>query len=235
MLLGWRSLSLFSVSPLWISLGIVALYLGILLLISEGLNRFKNTDAEFTRKIFHIGSGQVILLAWWLAIPAWLIVIAAILASIIAIVSYFLPILPSINSVGRKSLGTFFYAVSIGVLVSYFFPLQHPYYAVIGVLIMAWGDGLAAIIGQRFGKHSYQIGGIKKSWEGSLAMLGASFLVTAIVLASVYGIIWQVFLISLWVAIAATGLEAFSKLGIDNLTVPLGSGILTFYLVKLLL
>ncbi|WP_348539847.1 MULTISPECIES: diacylglycerol/polyprenol kinase family protein [Spirulina sp. CCY15215] len=235
MLLGWRSLSLSSASPLWISLGIVALYLGILLLISEGLNRFKHTDAEFTRKIFHIGSGQVILLAWWLAIPAWLIVIAAILASIIAIVSYFLPILPSINSVGRKSLGTFFYAVSIGVLVSYFFPLQHPYYAVIGVLIMAWGDGLAAIIGQRFGKHSYQIGGIKKSWEGSLAMLGASFLVTAIVLASVYGIIWQVFLISLWVAIAATGLEAFSKLGVDNLTVPLGSGMLTFYLVELLL
>ena len=40
---------------------------------------------------------------------------------------------------------------------------------------MAWGDGLAAIIGQRFGKHQYQIGTIKKSWEGSLAMTGAAF------------------------------------------------------------
>lgn len=218
-----------------ISLGIIALYLGLLLLISEGLNRFKNTDAEFTRKIFHIGSGQVILFAWWFAIPAWIVVIAAIIASIIAIISYFLPILPSINSVGRKSLGTFFYAVSIGVLSSWFFPLQLPYYAAIGILIMAWGDGLAATIGQRFGKHGYQIGGTQKSWEGSLTMLGASFLVTAIILASVYGLMWQVLVISLLVAIAATGLEAFSKLGIDNLTVPLGSGALTFYLINLFL
>lgn len=211
------------------------MYLGILLILSEGLNRLKKTDAEFTRKVFHIGSGQVILLAWGLGIPAWTIVIAAIIACIIAIISYFLPILPSINSVGRKSLGTFFYAVSIGLLASWFFPLQQPQYAAVGILIMAWGDGLAAMIGKRFGKHRYQIWGIKKSWEGSLTMWAASFLVTAIILASVYGLTSPVFWVSVGVAIAATILEAFSKLGIDNLTVPLGSAALAFYLVKFLL
>ena len=238
-LLNLRSLPLLSVSSAWISLGIslgiVGLYLGLLLLVSEGLNRFKKTDAELTRKIVHIGAGQVMLLAWWLAIPIWPIAIAATVASIIAILSYFLPILPSLNSVGRKSLGTFFYAVSIGVLSGWFFPLQSPQYAALGILIMAWGDGLAAIIGQRFGKHGYQIWGIHKSWEGSLAMLGASFSVAAIILGSVYSLSWQVLLIGLCVAIASTILEAFSKLGIDNLTVPLGSAALAFYLVNFLL
>jgi phytol kinase len=236
--LAWRSLPLLSVSPRFVSLGvsisIVALYLGLLLLISEGLNRFAKTDSEFTRKFFHIGSGQVILFAWWLAIPAWMISIAAILASIIAIVSYFFPILPSINSVGRKSWGTFFYAVSIGILGSWFFWQQLPYYAVVGILIMAWGDGLAAMIGQRFGRHGYQVWGMQKSWEGSFAMLGASFLVAVIILGSVYGLFWQVLLVGFCVAIAATALEAFSKFGIDNITVPLGSAVLAFYLVHLL-
>lgn len=229
-------LALLSISSKWvslgISLGIVALYLGFLLLISEGLNRFKNTNTELTRKIVHIGSGQVILLAWWLAIPAWTIAIAASLASIIAIISYFLPILPSLNSVGRKSWGTFFYAVSIGILTGYFFPLHYPYYAVLGVLIMAWGDGLAAAIGQRFGKHIYRVWGMQKSWEGSLTMFGVSFWVAAIVLTGVYGLVFKVFWVSFGVAIAATLLEAFSKLGIDNLTVPLGSSFLAFYLFE---
>jgi phytol kinase len=37
------------------------------------------------------------------------------------------------------------------------------------------------------------------------------------------------------VAIAATGLEAFSKFGLDNLTVPLGSAFIGFELVQFLM
>ena len=142
------------VSPtLLSSVSLVALYLGAILLIAETVNRLTDTHGELTRKIVHIGSGHVLLFAWWLEIPAWVGMAAAAIASIIALTSYFLPILPSINSVGIRSLGTFFYALSIGILVAIFWPLQHPECAVIVILVMAWGDGLAALVGQNFGKH----------------------------------------------------------------------------------
>ena len=208
-------------------LTLVFLYLIVLVTIAEILKRFIADDPELTRKIVHIGSGNVILLAWWLNISTSVIVAAAAIASIIALVSYFIPILPSINSVGRKSLGTLFYAVSIGILAACCWQ-DYPQYTAIGILVMAWGDGMAAIIGQRFGKHTYQVFDITKSWEGSLAMAVATFIVTNTILLVVQGNHWQVWLTSLIVALVATGLEAFSKLGIDNLTVPIASAAFCF-------
>lgn len=209
-------------------------YLATLVIVADVLSRLIVDDPELTRKVVHIGSGNVILLAWWLNISAGVIVSAAIIAAAIAILSYLIPILPSIESVGRKSFGTLFYAISMGVLTACFWK-NTPQYAVIGILIMAWGDGMAAIIGQRFGKHLYQIRGITKSWEGSLAMATAAFIVTQLVLWSVLGNSWQIWVISLIVAIIATVLEAFSILGIDNLTVPLGSGFIVFLGIQALL
>ena len=206
----------------------------MLVILAVTLSRLIPDDPEFTRKIVHIGSGNVIVLAWWLDISAEVIVSAAIIAAVIALTSYIIPILPSIESVGRKSLGTLFYAISIGILTAYFWQ-DSPQYTTIGILTMAWGDGMAAIIGQRFGKHTYQVGQITKSWEGSLAMAIASFLVTGLILWLVEGNSWGIWSISLVVALVATLLEAFSKLGIDNLTVPLGSAILCFFSVKALL
>ncbi len=223
-----------SIIPLWHSLVIVILYLGIIVVLAEGLNRLIDSDAELTRKVVHIGAGNVILLAWWLNIPAWIGIGAAAIASLIALISYFLPILPSINSVGRQSLGTFFYAISIGVLIAWFWEENLPQYTAIGILIMTWGDGMAAIIGQRFGKHRYEIFGIKKSWEGSLAMAIASFIVISLILLFTQGNIWQTWFVSVIVAAIATALEAFSKLGIDNLTVPIASAGLVFFLNELL-
>lgn len=205
------------------------------MLLAETLHRHLSTSSELARKIVHIGTGNVILVAWWLQIPAWVGISASIIASIIALLSYYIPILPGINSVGRKSFGTFFYAVSIGVLISWFWPLQQFQYAAIGILVMTWGDGLAGLVGQKFGKHSYEVWGMKKSWEGSVTMAVVSYVVSSLILFGVQGNVWQTWLVPVAIAFVATGLEAFSKLGIDNLTVPLGSAALAFYLSQLLL
>lgn len=221
-------------SPIWQQLLVVGFWLGIILLIAGWLNRFFTNDPELIRKVVHIGTGNVILLAWWLDIPAWVGISASILASIVTLLSYQFPILPGINSVGRKSLGTFFYAVSIGVLVAWFWSIDRPQYAALGILVMTWGDGLAALIGQRFGKHTYIVWGVKKSWEGSLTMCLVSYIVSSLILLAVQGNFWSTQLIALAVATVATGLEAFSLYGIDNLSVPLGSAALAFFLCQLL-
>ncbi|MEO1620112.1 MAG: diacylglycerol/polyprenol kinase family protein [Cyanobacteria bacterium J06632_3] len=200
--------------------------------LSEGA-RYFGYGPEITRKIVHIGAGQVILLAWWLAIPAWVGVSASVLFSGVALLSYRLPLLPGINGVGRKSLGTFFYAVSIGALVIWFWPLQQPQYAAIGILTMTWGDGLAALVGQRFGDHPYQIWGEKKSWEGSSTMLLVSYAVCVAVLWCVQGPVMSTWWIALAGAAVATALESASKYGIDNLSVPLGTAATCFWLAQL--
>ncbi|NET60187.1 MAG: phosphatidate cytidylyltransferase [Symploca sp. SIO2E6] len=223
-----------STSPLWLKIGIVPLSLVPIVLLAETLHRYSNEKSELSRKIVHIGTGNVILLAWWLQIPATIGIAASIVTSVIALVSYQIPILPGINSVGRRSLGTFFYAVSIGVLIAWFWPLQQYQYAAIGILIMAWGDGLAGLIGQQWGKHQYQIWGIKKSWEGSLAMFVASYFVSSLILLQVQGNLWQTWLVAVAIAFFATIVEIFSLLGIDNLTVPLGSAALAFFLSQFL-
>ena len=190
--------------------------------------------AEITRKIVHIGAGHVILIAWWLNVPAQAGIAASALFSGIALLSYRFPILPGINSVGRKSLGTFFYALSIGILILYFWPLQQYQYAAIGILTMTWGDGMAALIGQRFGQHPYQIWGEQKSWEGSLAMLCVSYLVCAAILVAVQGPVLSTWTIAGASAIASTLLESISKYGIDNLSVPLGAAAICYGLAQAL-
>jgi phytol kinase len=220
--------------PLWLQIAIASLWVGLVIITAWGVSHFTDSQPEIIRKIVHIGTGNVILLAWWLNIPAFVGITAAILASIITLLSYIFPLLPGINSVGRRSLGTFFYAMSIGILVAWFWNLQQPQYAALGILIMVWGDGLAALIGQRFGKHKYMVLGSQKSWEGSLTMTLVSYIVSSLVLLEVAGNIWQVWIISLIVALISTALETSSFLGIDNLTVPLGSAALSYILIGLL-
>ena len=218
-----------TVSPLLIQCAIVLLWLAIVGGVSEALRRL-GYGPEITRKVVHIGAGHVILLAWWMAVPAWIGIMASVLFSGVALLSYQFPLLPGINSVGRKSLGTFFYAISIGLLILWFWPLQQPQYAAIGILTMTWGDGLAALIGQRYGQHPYQVWGEKKSWEGSLTMLLVSYAVCASVLFGVQGAIAATWWIAGAAAITATALESASKYGVDNLSVPLGAAAVCFWL-----
>lgn len=215
----------------WSSISIVALYLGIIIIIAELLNRFYQTSGELTRKIVHIGTGNVILWAWCLNISQSVIILASIVASGVAIISYILPILPSVNGVGRHSYGTLFYAMSIGILSTLFWQDGQHQFTSIGILIMAYGDGMAALIGQKWGKHKYQCWGNRKSWEGSLTMTGVSMVITLIIL----GFSLPHLFIASIVGIFATILETFSFIGIDNLTVPVFSAILAYYLTQFFL
>jgi len=207
---------------------LVGIWLGLVGVISESLYLTKSVSVEITRKIVHIGAGNVILLAWWLQTPTWMGLTASLLFSLVALLSYWLPILPGINSVGRTSLGTFFYAVSIGLLTAAFWSTGQAEFTVIGILTMTWGDGMAALVGQSLGRHPYQVWHMTKSWEGTSAMLVMSAVVVGGVLGSVHGFTLTIGAIALCTAGVATFLESFSRWGIDNLTVPLGSAFLAY-------
>lgn len=218
-----------------LQIGLIVGWLGLVGGLAEGLGRTTSISPEITRKIVHIGAGHVILFAWWLKTPTWMGLAASVGASAIALASYQLPILPGINSVGRDSLGTFFYALSIGLLTAWFWPQGLFQYAALGILVMTWGDGLAALIGQRYGRHIYKLWDTQKSWEGTLTMFLASLAVCLAILGSMEGWTVQTATVSLTVALVASALEAFSKFGVDNLTVPMGSAALAYGLIELLM
>jgi phytol kinase len=220
--------------PLWFRIALVPVYVGSIVLLAELGHRWGWFSAEQSRKIVHIGTGNVIALAWLLQLPAWVGITSAVLAGVITLISYWLPILPGVNSVGRQSYGTFFYAVSMGLSIAIFWPLQHPEYAVLGILVMAWGDGLAAIIGQRWGRYPYKIWGNSKSLEGTATLMLVSYIVTTIVLYIAHGNLPIVWLVGIPVAIAAVFLESISQFGIDNITLPLGTALLAFWLTEVL-
>jgi phytol kinase len=210
----------------------IAGWLGIVIASAEAIARSGQWGAEASRKVVHIGVGNVILLAWWFQVPAWIGIGAAGLAAIVTLLSDFYPLLKSVSGIGRKSWGTFFYSVTIGILIATFWPMGFPACAVLGVLVMTWGDGLAALVGQRLGKHPYQLWGMNKSWEGSLTMAIASFVIVVCIGLGIGGGLAPTMAIAVIVATVATGLEAFSKYGIDNLTVPLGSAFLFYGLER---
>ena len=174
------------------------------------------------------------LLAWWMKIPGWIGVSAGVFFAIVTLASYKFQLLPRIDNVGRKSFGTFFYAVSIAVLVGWFWGVNRPEFGVLGILVMTWGDGLAGLVGKRFGRHRYAFFGMEKSWEGSLTMAIVSTVVTAIILSNVVSSTPQLITIAFTVGILSALLESFSILGIDNLTVPILSATIAFTLVSII-
>ena len=216
-----------------------ALWLGAVFGLAEFL-RYRQFDGELVRKVIHIGVGNVIILAWILDIPRGIAIAISVLFSLVALMSYHVKILQSLNGVDRDSYGTFFYALSIATLFYLFWLPRLHIYAVIGVLVMTWGDALAALIGRRWGRHQYIVAGITKSWEGSLTMWVASSMAIAFVLlannvwgaeASLRG--GAIALGAISIAALSTLLEMVSWKGLDNITVPLASASLSYWVFEL--
>jgi phytol kinase len=216
--------------PWWQQIFWLALWVGGVLGIAQLLAQ-RGTADEYVRKFVHIGTGNIILLAWALKTPLWLALGFGIVFSAVTLLSYQVNILSSINGVNRKSWGTFFYALSITLLIGIFWSRSEPLIAALGILIMTWGDAFAALVGQTWGRRSYQVFGVKKTLEGSLAMGLVSFVVCILLLGFAYGIRVEVLGCAMLLATTATALETLSVAGIDNLTVPLGSAILGSWLI----
>lgn len=137
------------------------------------------------------------------------------------------PLFSALDSeAARASLGTIYYPVSLLVLVFLTFGGVFPVYTgALGVLIMGWGDGMAALIGRRSSRLRFTVFGFGtfKSVRGTVAMFLASLLVSIGVLSvfSFAGGIDSIILTSVKVAATATAIEVLTPFGLDNLTVPI--------------
>ncbi len=173
---------------------------------------------EWSRKLVHIGSGAVVLIAWAFAIDRRIALPAAATITLLAALNHRLRVLPAVEDVGRASYGTVAYGASITLLLWQFWPSQ-PATVAAGILVMALGDGLAGLVGPLWPSASWQVLGQRRSVLGTATMAGASLIVLSSLSLAVGGPAWPQLLA---ITAAATLLEQLAVAGIDNLTVPLG-------------
>lgn len=206
----------------------------VIIVIATLLRNKRLLSAEGSRKFIHIG-----LANWWiLAMFLFRSNIAAAIGPFTFVILNYLSYKKRWFSAmeregGKEDLGTVYYAVSLLILsLISFSPVSSPEFGAFGILIMGYGDGMAAVVGKRFGKRKFNICGSEKSLEGSFTMFVFSFL-TSFVLLSFFtspGI----FFYSLFIASVATILEAITPHGFDNLTVPIGTSFFYWFLMKFL-
>ena len=197
------------------------------------LTRFNLLANEDSRKFIHVGVAN-----WWIVAMIFFDnnIYASIVPGLFVVINYISykkQIFKAMERDGsKKDLGTVYYAISLMILSLITFKnIEFSYIGALGILIMGYGDGFAAIIGVKYGKHKFKVLGNNKSFEGSLAMFLFSFIVALSILFIFNPV--NMILYSLILAVVATILELFSPYGFDNLTVPLGTSLLYYLLVIL--
>ncbi len=174
---------------------------------------------ELSRKIVHIGTGPVIPLAWWLGIPSESAVPLASLITLLLLINKQLKFLPALEEVKRTSYGTVAYGLSITYLFIFFWP-NNAAAMCSGVLIMAFGDGFAGLIGSNFNSPSWNFLGQRKSLLGTMTM-GIVAAIILLIVSFANGLdIYPLRILT--IAFFALLLEQVGPWGIDNLTVPIG-------------
>ena len=213
--------------PPWCGPLLVATWLALLALAALALRRRRPVQREWSRKLVHIGTGMVLPLAWVCGIDRFIALPAATLVTLAALLNHRLQLLPAIEDVGRPSYGTVAYGGAITVLLFLYWPAS-PQVVTAAVLVMAFGDGMAGLVGPRFPSPRWQVWGQTKSLIGTLTMVLVSLLVLALMvpISASLGLPAPDPMLLPALALLAAALEQVALFGLDNLTVPLGVALL---------
>ncbi|TVQ40109.1 MAG: hypothetical protein EA384_04165 [Spirochaetaceae bacterium] len=131
----------------------------------------------------------------------------------------------------RRNLGTVYFPISLLILVLLCYGGPLPLYVgAIGVLVMGYGDGLASVVGSRWGRLRITLPGIDKSVLGSATMFLASGVVVALFMLRFQPTATTslVLTAAAATAAAATLIELATPFGFDNITVPIGTALFFF-------
>lgn len=193
------------------------------------------------RKLIHIGTGPLFVLCWLLFTPAQAARYMAALVPLLFTVQFVLIGLgivkddASVQAMSRSGepkeilKGPVFYGV-VFVAMTVLYWLESPI-GIVALMLMCGGDGLADILGRRYGVRKLPWNR-EKSWAGSLGMLVGGFLLAVLVLwvfisAGVFsGSLADYLPALLVIALAGTAVESLPLKDVDNITVTLAAVLL---------
>lgn len=171
---------------------------------------------EFSRKFVHITVGSFV--AFWPFFLSWQQIELLSVAFLIVIgVSKYFNLFQAIHSVQRPTWGEVFFAAAVGIIAL----LTHDKWIYTAALLqMSLADGMAAVIGTRFGgRHKYLMFGYPKSLTGTLTF----FIVSLAILMTLNSHLADPLGWGLMIGISALAslIENLAIRGLDNLLVPL--------------
>ena len=177
---------------------------------------------EGSRKFLHIMTGNI---AFLLPVFVTKEVMAFLAAGPFILFTFLMsPYTPIKKIRGKTSaaghgMGLVYYSITWTIFAYLFF--DNMVVIAIGILSMSYGDGLASVIGIKFGKKKYNVLGDEKSYVGSFAMFIFTFI--TMILALFYyniNVTFYVILVLVFIAFIASIVEGLTPKGLDNLTVP---------------
>jgi phytol kinase len=201
----------------WLGLLISITYIFAIIGLAEALRRWRHYSSNFTRKVIHVGVGMISWGLHFLFDTPWFCIAFMLLNLLDWRYGFF----ASMASSDRSNLGTVYFPMMAGIVALLFW--DRPPLMVAALMPLTWGDGLAPVVGQAYGRRFYTVHTNTRSLEGSAGFFIASFLFTWLALWAIDGPPQIVPLDALLPALVVTGLttlvEAVSVWGIDNITI----------------
>lgn len=199
------------------------LYVTLEVFLAYMLSRFASWKSESVRKFIHILTSLIIIpCIYCISSPLYKVLVpfAFIFINTSAVFSGMVKELGIEEK--NRNIGLILYPVAVTALVLLEAEgVIKSESAVSGVLMLGLGDGLAALIGKKWGRHTFIVyGKSKRSLEGCFTMA----LVSAVILLF-FSDMSLVYVIITALLVALT--EAFSPSSFDNITVPFIGALLT--------
>ena len=209
----------------WLGLIVSFAYIG---LVIASAKIFEKWGKELSRKYIHIMLGNWWIIAMLFFNNVWFAIIGPAVFVIVNYISYKKDLIKVMERDKQDGFGTVYYALSLLILsIVAFGILKNPAIGLVPTLVMAYGDGLAAIIGKKTKSKKYKLSDTKKSFAGSLTMFIISLILIGGYLVFTYNdIFWASThwpLITIMMAFCVTAIEAVSGKGIDNISVPIST------------
>jgi phytol kinase len=212
-------------------LGVAAVYIYVAVLILFTEKVLSKRYPVQSRKFLHIMTGNI---AFILPLFETREIMAFVAAGPFILFTFLMSPYSPIKSMRGKTseaghgLGLVYYAITWTVLAYAFF--DHREIIAMGILAMSYGDGLASVIGIKYGGRKYTVFRDIKSYVGSVAMFVCTFvlLIIALLYYSI-GIDGRVVAYLLCMAGVATVVEGITPLGLDNLSVPFVTAVMYYF------
>ena len=206
-----------------------SVYLSSILFLGQLLYRKGRLSPKGFRKWVHLLAGSWILPCVYLFDHwYWAVLLPLIFVAVNLWGKARLPL--SFES--EEKFGPVYFPISFVVLISLCWDWPLRWIACASLLIMAWADAGAGLVGQKWGRHPFSLLGAQKSMEGSVAMMVVSFLTCWAVFGGLGRLpVASTLGVSSAVALVATAAEAVSGRGLDNLTVPFASAIVSYLML----
>ena len=188
---------------------------------AEGLRRWRGYGSDFTRKVIHIGVGMMSWALHFLFDTPWFFVAACIAFMVINLLDWRYGFFAAMASSDRSNLGTVYFPFAAAIVALLFW--EQPPLMVAALMPLTWGDGLAPIVGKKYGRRQYSVHTSTRSVEGSMGFFVGCFVFTWLALWLINGAGQLTPLaalpLALVITVATTFVEAVSIWGLDNLTI----------------